>query len=228
MSSSNRRRPCALTTAPSTRASSETRSRSRSPTKPRRPSCFSECQTAPAEPAEGGLWARDRLPILAGMAAAEELIRLRYPATCEACFVGEETAVAAPVVEIDRGEAGASAAREWKRRHERRETQIRTRHKHLGGLLPDARVSIRVYTAFAGGASCGLLAARAHAGAAPVCLARDGPFSLLRRMGLSPIVGGLDRARSPQLVRGQRVGALPPLQPQIRVTHPARGIPRLP
>jgi hypothetical protein len=73
------------------------------------------------------------------MAAADELIRLRYPATCAACgsdlrrgslahwdrtaktatcgrcFAGGETTVAAPVVEIDRGQAGASAAREWKR-----------------------------------------------------------------------------------------------------------------
>jgi hypothetical protein len=39
------------------------------------------------------------------------------------------------VVEIARGEAGASAAREWKRRHERREARIRAQHKRLGGLL---------------------------------------------------------------------------------------------
>jgi hypothetical protein len=93
------------------------------------------------------------------MAAADELIRLRYPATCvacgshlprgslahwdrtaktatcAACFARGETAVGAPVAEIDRGEAGASAVREWKRRHERREAQIRAQHKHLGGLL---------------------------------------------------------------------------------------------
>ncbi|MGD0713469.1 MAG: nuclease-related domain-containing protein [Gaiellaceae bacterium] len=40
-----------------------------------------------------------------------------------------------PVEEIDRGRAGASAAREWKRRHERREVAVRAQHKHLGGLL---------------------------------------------------------------------------------------------
>ena len=34
----------------------------------------------------------------------------------------------------DRGEAGASAAREWERRHDRREVRIRAQHKHLGGL----------------------------------------------------------------------------------------------
>ncbi len=110
------------------------------------------------------------------MAVADELIRLRYPATCaacgsellrgslarwdrttktatcEACFAGEETAGAAPVVEIDRGEAGASAAREWKRRHERRVTQIRTRHKHLGGLLLALSSDPHSTTAWATGA----------------------------------------------------------------------------
>jgi hypothetical protein len=93
------------------------------------------------------------------MAAIEKLIRLRYPATCvacggelpsgslaqwertakqatcESCFANAVADAAAPVVEIDRGEAGASAAREWTRRHERREAAVRGRHKRLGGLL---------------------------------------------------------------------------------------------
>jgi hypothetical protein len=37
--------------------------------------------------------------------------------------------------EIDRGEAGGSAAREWKRRHEKRETEIRSRYGKLGGVV---------------------------------------------------------------------------------------------
>jgi hypothetical protein len=93
--------------------------------------------------------------------AAAELIRLRYPATCASCgaelprgsrahwdkaektatcetCLGQDGAPAAEPVEeeeVDRGTAGASAAREWKRRHDRREASIRDRNKHLGGLL---------------------------------------------------------------------------------------------
>jgi hypothetical protein len=89
------------------------------------------------------------------------LIRLRYPAkcaacgddlsrgmrarwdkatktaTCEVCVVGvEEPEFAAAVLpEIDRGQAGASAAREYRRRHDAREIRIRSQHRHLGGLL---------------------------------------------------------------------------------------------
>lgn len=112
-----------------------------------------------AQLTEGGLWPAGNLPILAGMAGAEEPIRLRYPAscaacgsdlprgslahwdrtakaaTCVACLAGGETGAAAPVAEIDRGQAGASAAREWKLRHERREARIRGQHTRLGGLL---------------------------------------------------------------------------------------------
>jgi hypothetical protein len=78
-------------------------------------------------------------------------LRLRYPATCAACgtklarhtdaFRDPETkaitcvscAPAGP--EIDRGTAGASAAREWRRRHARRESEVRDRFGRLGGLV---------------------------------------------------------------------------------------------
>ncbi len=57
-----------------------------------------------------------------------------------------------PVGEIDRGEAGASAAREWKRRHERRETRIRAPHKRLAGLLLPLSSDPHSTTAWATGA----------------------------------------------------------------------------
>jgi hypothetical protein len=58
----------------------------------------------------------------------------------------------APPIEIDRGKAGASAAREWKRRHEKREAQIRAEHKHLGGLLVALSSNPHSTTAWATGA----------------------------------------------------------------------------
>jgi hypothetical protein len=108
--------------------------------------------------------------------AAAELIRLRYPATCASCgaelprgsrahwdktektatcetCLGQDGASAAePPDEVDRGKAGASAAREWKRRHERRETSVRERHKHLGGLLLALSADPQSTTAWATGA----------------------------------------------------------------------------
>jgi hypothetical protein len=108
--------------------------------------------------------------------AAAELIRLRYPATCRSCGVdlprgtlarweraartatcerclGEDEAPGEAVAEeIDRGEAGASAAREWQRRHERREATVRTKHKHLGGLLLALSSDPHSTTAWAKGA----------------------------------------------------------------------------
>jgi hypothetical protein len=108
--------------------------------------------------------------------AATELIRLRYPAiclrcrsdlprgslaawdkaaktaTCERCLTQNETPATASVDEINRGQAGASAAREWKRRHERREASVRARHKHLGGLLLALSADPQSTTAWATGA----------------------------------------------------------------------------
>jgi hypothetical protein len=89
------------------------------------------------------------------------ILRLRYPATCVSCshelakgaqahWNPTEKAVTclaclpsqaeadaeADVVEaaIDRGKAGGSAAREWRRRHERREAEVRARWGKLSGL----------------------------------------------------------------------------------------------
>jgi hypothetical protein len=110
------------------------------------------------------------------MAAADELIRLRYPATCavcgrelprgslarwvrttkqatcDACVAGDQPAASELVEEIDRGEAGASAAREWKRRHEKREGSLRAQHRHLGGLLLALSFDPHSTTAWATGA----------------------------------------------------------------------------
>jgi hypothetical protein len=49
---------------------------------------------------------------------------------------GDESAPAVGEVaeEIDRGVAGGSAAREWKRRHERRERKVRAKWGRLGGI----------------------------------------------------------------------------------------------
>jgi hypothetical protein len=81
-------------------------------------------------------------------------IRLRYPASCLIC--GSElprgsyalwdrerkSATCLSCLEpakaeepIDRGNAGDSAAREWQRRHDRRETNVRERYGKLGGLV---------------------------------------------------------------------------------------------
>jgi hypothetical protein len=87
-------------------------------------------------------------------------------ATCKACVAGPnqpepESAPPLPpesepeperAPEIDRGTAGASAAREWQRRHERRETDIRVQHKHLGGLLLALSSDPQSTTAWATGA----------------------------------------------------------------------------
>ena len=82
------------------------------------------------------------------------LIRLRYPARCVVCGSELEKGAQAhwdrdakaatcvrclepDLVEatIERGEAGGSAAREWQRRHDRREQDVRARWGKLGGLV---------------------------------------------------------------------------------------------
>jgi hypothetical protein len=109
--------------------------------------------------------------------AVSELIRLRYPAkcagcgcdlprdtharwdkptktaTCEACVSHIEEPEIASVAppQIDRGEAGGSAAREFRRRHDARETRIRSQHKHLGGLLLAVTDEPQSTTAWASG-----------------------------------------------------------------------------
>src|SRR5258708_6575842 len=101
---------------------------------------------------------------------ATELIRLRYSATCASC--GSELApgahahwdrerkaatcgaclVSESEPAIDRGQAGAAAAREWTRRHERRETQIRERYGKFGGLVLAVTEDPRSTSAWAYGA----------------------------------------------------------------------------
>ena len=90
---------------------------------------------------------------------SEKPLRLRYPATCSSCgsalakgteaswnretktatcpicLSESEGATAAPADAIERGEAGGSAAREWRRRHDRREQTIRSRYGRLSGLV---------------------------------------------------------------------------------------------
>ena len=82
------------------------------------------------------------------------LIRLRYPATCKGCggrlakgvqahwnkeqrtVICIECLRLGPAQDaVDRGVAGGSAAREWQRRHERREAKVRTRYGKLGGAI---------------------------------------------------------------------------------------------
>jgi hypothetical protein len=90
---------------------------------------------------------------------SEKLLRLRYPAmclscgdalakgteaswnretktaTCTTCLHAREAATAAVADAIEHGEAGGSAAREWRRRHDRREKAIRSRYGRLSGVV---------------------------------------------------------------------------------------------
>ena len=91
---------------------------------------------------------------------SEKLLRLRYPTTCSSCGgalakgteaswnretktatcaiclgAPEVTTVAAAAAVIERGEAGGSAEREWRRRHDRREQAIRSRYGRLSGVV---------------------------------------------------------------------------------------------
>ena len=109
------------------------------------------------------------------MAAADRLIRLRYPATCAACgrelprgslarwertskqatcdtCLPTDEMASRSTSEIDRGKAGASAVREWERRHEKRDARIRAEHQHLGGLLLALSSDPQSTTAWATGA----------------------------------------------------------------------------
>jgi hypothetical protein len=105
-------------------------------------------------------------------AGVSALIRLRYPATCStcgrqvdrgsqahwsrklraatctACF---ERQSGGP--EIDHGVAGGSAAREWRRRKEQRETRIRERHGRLGRVVLALSGEPRSITSWALGAT---------------------------------------------------------------------------
>lgn len=73
-------------------------------------------------------------------------------ATCSACLDASTATATETTVEVDRGIAGASARREFQRRHERREAQIRERHKRLGGVILALSSDPRSTTAWAAGA----------------------------------------------------------------------------
>lgn len=98
-----------------------------------------------------------------------DLIPLRYRATCSGCGAdlnrgalahwdkATRSATCANCFtrspgEIDRGVAGASARQEFERRHQRRETQIRQRHKRLAGLILALSSDPRSTTSWATGA----------------------------------------------------------------------------
>lgn len=85
---------------------------------------------------------------------AETVIRLRYPGRCRGCGSALERGAQAAwdkeakvatclrclspeVTEdvIDRGRAGGSAAREWQRRHDKREQAVRDRYGRLSGVV---------------------------------------------------------------------------------------------
>jgi hypothetical protein len=50
--------------------------------------------------------------------------------TCVGCLAPEDAAVT-----LDRGQAGASAVREWNRRHNKRETRVREQYGRLSGIV---------------------------------------------------------------------------------------------
>jgi hypothetical protein len=56
-------------------------------------------------------------------------------ATCSACLASSVASDSESTLEVDRGLAGGSARREFERRHKRRESRIRQRHKRLGGVI---------------------------------------------------------------------------------------------
>src|SRR5437879_2594943 len=59
----------------------------------------------------------------------------KQTATCSACLDASTDSSSETPVELDRGVAGGSARREFQRRHGRRESQIRERHKRFGGVI---------------------------------------------------------------------------------------------
>jgi len=73
--------------------------------------------------------------------------------TCAACreATTEPSAVEAEQSELDRGQAGASAAREYERRKRNREARTRKAHPRIGGLLLALRGTPQHETAFHSG-----------------------------------------------------------------------------
>jgi hypothetical protein len=58
----------------------------------------------------------------------------QQPGEADVALADQAPALEAEVV-LERGEAGGSAAREWRKRHERREQQIRSRYGRLSGVV---------------------------------------------------------------------------------------------
>jgi hypothetical protein len=73
-------------------------------------------------------------------------------ATCSACLESSASGVTETRLEVDRGTAGGSARREFQRRHERREADIRERHKRLSGVILALSSDPQSTTAWAVGA----------------------------------------------------------------------------
>ena len=152
------------------------------------------CAPRPQRPHQlsEGMWAALRISD-GRLMAVSELIRLRYPAkcaacgddlprgtrarwdkakktaTCEACVTGVEKPElgVATLPEIDRGQPGASAAREYRRRHDQRQARVRSEHKHLGRLLlaviPDPQSTTAWDTGYQGESGNGAMLDRLRA-----------------------------------------------------------------
>jgi hypothetical protein len=74
--------------------------------------------------------------------------------TCEDCHAGSAPpAIVSTDEPLERGRAGASAAREHERRRDRREQRTRERHPHVGGLLLLLRDAPQHETAWQRGAA---------------------------------------------------------------------------
>src|SRR5215210_3172283 len=78
--------------------------------------------------------------------------RAKKTATCSACLETTTASAGRVSMEVDRGIAGGSARREFQRRHERRESGIRERHKRLGGVILALSSDPQSTTAWAAGA----------------------------------------------------------------------------
>jgi hypothetical protein len=78
--------------------------------------------------------------------------REKKTATCSACLESSASGVTETRLEVDRGTAGGSARREFQRRHERREADIRERHKRLSGVILALSSDPQSTTAWAVGA----------------------------------------------------------------------------
>jgi len=78
--------------------------------------------------------------------------REKKTATCSACLESPAAKATQTAVEVDRGIAGGSARLEFQKRHARRESQIRERHKRLGRVILALSSDPQSTTAWAAGA----------------------------------------------------------------------------